>query len=120
MKQAIYFLFFLFFASCAVENPYEALILGEWRGHEWQIKDSTVKQRVDSIYFKFAPDSLYNASFVGTNQKGKYWLRDNRLYTQDEGQLEVMVKISSLNTDTMTFEMNRGGTPETLILLKQN
>jgi len=119
MKHAFRFLIFLFFASCVVENPYDEMIIGQWKGHEWFINDSTVKQKVDSIYFNFEQDSIYNASYVGSKQEGKYWLRENRLYTQINDKLEVMVKISSLNADTMVFEMNRGGTPETLILTRQ-
>lgn len=117
--QVIIFLSIACFLSCAGENPYEELILGEWRGHEWLIKDSNVKQRVDSIYFNFEMDSIYNASFVGTKQKGKYWLKEDKLYTLDEGKLEVMVRIAMLNSDTLAFDMNRGGVPEKLILLKE-
>lgn len=119
MKQAFYFLLFLFFVACSVDNPYDDMIIGAWKGHEWYINDSTVKQRVDSIYFNFEQDSVYNASYVGAKQEGKYWLKEDRLYTQIKDKLEVMVRISSLNTDTMVFEMNRGGTPETLVLIKQ-
>ena len=41
------------------------------------------------------------------------------LFTTALKQNEIMVKIMKLTKDSLVFDMNRGGQPETLTLLKK-
>jgi hypothetical protein len=46
-------------------------------------------------------------------------LRDDKLFTTADDQLEVMVLVSKLTKDSLVIDMNRSGQPETLTLIKK-
>jgi hypothetical protein len=43
----------------------------------------------------------------------------NKLYTHAEEQAEKMVEVALSGTDTLRMKMNRAGTPEELVLIKE-
>ena len=105
--------------SCQSENQNKTLIIGQWEVDQWLVgMDKTEKQSLKAT-FNFEENGRYDIDYTTQKEAGKYRVSGNKLYTTEDGQLEKMVKITRLNTDTLEFEMNRGGQKEVLILVKQ-
>jgi hypothetical protein len=45
-------------------------------------------------------------------------VQGGKLYTTPENELEIAVDIEKLTTDTLIFNMSRGGTPESMLLVR--
>jgi Lipocalin-like domain len=117
MKKLLLFaiLFTALFTSCS-ENKNASLIIGKWQATQWLTKDKAINN--DIVIFTFDNKAGYVYENNGTIEKGTYKIDNNSLYTTAEKQQEIMVNITKLTTDSLTFEMNRGGQAETLILVK--
>ena len=64
----------------------------------------------------FQPPDRYAAVFGNQQEAGVYRVNDGRLYTQADGQAQIMVRFDRPDPDTLTLQMNRGGRMETLVL----
>jgi len=51
-------------------------------------------------------------------EKGKYWIEYDFLITVEDGSVAKKVKIIDIATDTLTFDMNRAGRLERLVLTR--
>jgi hypothetical protein len=51
-------------------------------------------------------------------EKGTYYINGNELFTTPDGGTKMMVKLDKLTTDSLVMHMNRGGTSETLTLIR--
>ena len=96
------------------------LILGEWVGVEWISGSSPIPVNPQDAKFTFRDNGEYSLQFEGNVEKGKYAYANNQLFTTPEGGIRMMVKIEKLTQDTLIFNMNRGGQPEKLTLVRSN
>ena len=121
MKQLKLYVFLFivgFIAISCVNTENKALLVGDWKGAEWLAEGKPSGNDASKVQFTFANDGGYNSDFGGAKEKGTYILRDDKLYTTPEGQLEIMVEITKLTKDSLVFNMNRSGQAETLTLIK--
>ncbi len=118
MKYLSLFAFLVFcFANCSQDLGYKTKIQGSWQVTHWDIGNGQTRP-VENVHFEFHGDE-YGAKLGQRSEAGKFRIENDKLYTHAEGQQEIMVKIQKLTADSMVFEMNRGGTPEVMTLLKE-
>ncbi|MBK8564924.1 MAG: lipocalin family protein [Saprospiraceae bacterium] len=117
MKYLSVFAFFIFcFANCTADLGYQQAIQGKWQAVNWTT-DNGEPRSVENVSFDFNGEA-YAAKLGARDEAGSFRLQGDKLYTKAEGQQEIMVKISQLTTDSLVFEMNRGGVQEVLTLKK--
>jgi hypothetical protein len=104
--------------SC-INTDNKKLLVGNWKGAEWLVNGNPSEYDAKLVSFQFAEDGGYQSDFGGDKEKGTYIVRDEKLFTTPEGQLEIMVEIAKLTKDSLVFNMNRSGQAETLILVKE-
>ncbi|MBK9015029.1 MAG: hypothetical protein IPM82_13680 [Saprospiraceae bacterium] len=118
MKKLNIFAFtVLMLVGCSVDKGYQQSIQGTWQGVSWMVEDQDNRDAT-TVKFHFDGEN-YDAVLGGREEKGSFRVQGVKLYTLAEGQQEIMVKIARLTTDTLEFEMNRGGVKENLILKKE-
>ncbi|MFK7936065.1 MAG: lipocalin family protein [Saprospiraceae bacterium] len=117
MKNLI-FLIALFTIGCQNESTYqEQELLGDWNAVSW--KDVTNQKTIDAkVSFNFTADNAYIGNYGNSSEKGKYWIAGDNLHTIEDGKAEKKVKIKKLANDTLIFEMNRVGTIEEMVLIR--
>lgn len=113
---AILFISNLLFSCMHSEN--KTLLVGDWKGAEWLVGGNPSEYDAKKVSFHFGADGGYSSDFGGDVEKGTYILRNDKLFTTPDGQLEIMVLISKLTKDSLVFDMNRSGRAETLTLVK--
>lgn len=111
---AIVFLF-----SC-LDTKDQKLLVGKWTGTEWLVNNAPASYNPENASFIFGDDARYSFTYAGSTESGKYFLSNNELFTTPEGGIKMMVKVVKLNDDTLVIDMNRGGQPERLTLLRTN
>jgi Lipocalin-like domain len=109
----------LLLSSCTGETKNNKLILAYWQGSSWVSNGKILDRNVTSTNFTFNEKEIYRFENNGNIETGTYKVENDNLFTKPEGQEEIMVKISKLTTDSLVFDMNRGGQAETLTLIKQ-
>ena len=104
-----------------MDNPYIEDIKGDWECISWMADgQDKVKDGNTKIAFSFGDVDQYSNSLNGAKTSGVYRIVENKLYTKAENdQLEIMVKITSLNEEGLEFEMNRAGEKETMKFIKK-
>lgn len=107
------------FSACQKANDKNPALLGKWQGTEWLIFDKPGGMDATQVGFEFKEDGTYNARFGNQNQNGTWRTEKDKLYTQETGKQEIMVKLLKVDPESLEFEMNRGGQKETLKLAKQ-
>ena len=105
--------------SC-INSENKTQLIGEWVGVDWTVEGKPSNYDAKQVYFNFAKDGGYTSDFGGSKEKGTYIVRDDKLYTTPDEQLEIMVQIRKLTKDSLVFDMNRSGTSETLTLIRKN
>ncbi|MBK9327907.1 MAG: lipocalin family protein [Sphingobacteriales bacterium] len=118
LKLSVVLLLAITLVSC-IHSANKALLVGEWKGAEWLANGKPSDNDASKVYLKFSDDGGYVSDFGGSREKGTYILRENKLFTTAEDQLEIMVEIAKLTKDSLVFNMNRGGQPEILILIRK-
>ena len=106
-----------FFSTCG-NTETNKLIIGKWSGKEWLINGSPSNRNVAETHFTFDEKGNYTYTYSATVEKGTYKVENDMLFTKPGNQQEIMVKITKLNKDTLIFDMNRGGQPELLTLVR--
>ncbi len=101
-------------------NENKTAILGDWSGVAWEISGRPATYNPEATYFTFRDDKTYSYSYADHEEDGAYYIVGHELYTTPEGGTKMMVKIKHLTPDSLVFEMNRGGTLETLSLKRDN
>ncbi len=119
IKQFKFLLITLLLVSCQVENKNGKMIVGNWRGVAWFINNEPSKYNAALTTFNFTDSGTYIFTYDATVEKGSYKVENEMLFTKPTNQQEIMVKIVKLTADSLIFDMNRGGQPEQLILLKK-
>lgn len=118
MRATLIFLLVFSLASCG-ESENSRLIVGSWSGTEWLVDGKPSGKNAKATEFSFEENGNYSYNYAGNVEKGTYKVEKNSLFTKPEGELEMMVKIAKVTSDSLVFDMSRGGRPETLILLKK-
>jgi Lipocalin-like domain len=108
----------ILFSACNTENKNGALIIGKWQGTAWLVNGQPSSNNAAQTTFTFNDKNLYTFDYAGTVEKGTYKIDHQSLYTTADKQQEMMVYVEKLTTDSLIFNMNRGGQAETLILVK--
>lgn len=106
-------------AACQKTNDKNPALLGKWQGTEWLIFDKPSGMDATQVNFEFKEDGTYTAQFAAQNQSGTWRTEKDKLYTQETGKQEIMVKLLRADATGLDFEMNRGGQKETLKLVKK-
>ncbi|MFT3910558.1 MAG: lipocalin family protein [Ferruginibacter sp.] len=106
-------------SSCNNNTVNNKLIVGNWSGAEWLINGQPSDRKVQTTAFSFDDKGGYSFDYDGTKQEGTYKVENDMLFTTPKGEAEIMVKITKLTKDSLVFDMNRGGQPETLTLIKK-
>ena len=123
MKRSNYFVklipFLLFLLSCNNNSENNKLIIGNWSGAEWLVNGAPSGHNAGDTRFTFNDKGEYSFEYGENREKGTYKIENDMLFTTPTGQQEIMVKITRLTKDSLIFDMNRGGQPETLTLLKK-
>lgn len=114
--------------SCKSEpkiNP--ELLVGTWNGIDWRVQGKSSGRDAASVFFVFAPYSgegtvqgTYIAAYGDQKEKGDYRLKGDKLYTTAEDKIEKVVRIVSINADTLVLGMNRMGQEEELVLVERH
>jgi hypothetical protein len=119
MKRILSFLILFSILLSCNESKNKSLIVGNWEAVEWLVNGQPSANNAKGTSFIFKANSEYSFTHSGTVEKGNYKVVDDKLYTTPYDQQEMMVRIANLNADSLVFDMNRGGQPETLILVKR-
>ena len=109
----------MFSFSCKNDRPVNPHLFGTWDGVEWLRKGQPIGQDASQVHFTFKTDGTFEAAFGNQKEAGKFDLDGDKLYIIAEGQLKKMVKIRTLTADTLSFQMNRTGTDEVMVLIKK-
>ena len=117
MKHLTFLLPLFLLLSCSESTDTE--LTGQWQGSSWLVNGQASGRDASQVSFDFQADGTYSASFGSQEEAGSYRVEGNKLYTDAEGQAEKMVEVSLSGTDTLSMDMNRAGTPETIVLVKQ-
>jgi len=104
-------------SSCA-NTKNNKLIIGKWTGAEWIVNGSPAGMDPKETHFTFDDQGNYTFTYAGVLEKGTYNVENDMLFTKPTDQQEIMVRISKLTMDSLIFDMNRGGQPETLVLIR--
>ena len=105
--------------ACQKANDKNPALLGKWQGVEWLIMDKPSGIDASQVSFEFKEDGSYSAQFGNQNQSGTWRTEKDKLYTQETGKQEILVKLLKYDGTNLDFEMNRGGQKEILKLLKK-
>ena len=119
LLQIFFALAILALAACQKANDKNPALLGKWQGTEWLIFDKPSGMDATQVNFEFKDDGTYTAQFAAQNQSGTWRTEKDKLYTQETGKQEIMVKLLKMDATNLDFEMNRGGQKETLKLAKK-
>ncbi len=112
-------LFFSFLLLSCSNSQNQELILGDWVGSEWNVNGKATILSEENTFFTFENNGKYSMRFAGNKEEGTYMVKNDKLFTTPKLQQEIMVKIAKLTVDSLVFDMNRGGQPETLTLLRK-
>ena len=110
--------FLLLLLSCG-NSENKKLIVGNWAGTEWLVGGKPSDLDVKNTYFTFNDKGEYTYEYSGNKEQGTYIIEKDMLFTTPKGEHEMMVKIVKLTKDSLIFDMNRGGQPESLTMLRK-
>ena len=122
MARLILFLSVLctLFLACKQEPAFDSTLLhGDWRGIDWMVKGKSSGRDAGNVRFSFDPQMTYVAESNEQKESGTYRIDGHKLYTTGENKIEKVVKIARISSDSLTLDMNRAGTDEQLMLVKQ-
>lgn len=108
---------FLFCLGSCKPKWDEAALLGSWEVHAWTEinSDQSITDKMD-FTFDGGDDKRYLIDYGTMKEEGKYWIEYDYLVTVEDGGVAKKVKIISMASDTLEFNMNRAGALERLVL----
>jgi hypothetical protein len=106
--------------ACQEDNK-KALLFGKWKAVEWVVSGKKSDRDLSSVRFEFKADDSYWATYASERESGAYRFKGDKLYTlaKEGNKIEKMVMLLKLTKDSMIMDMNRVGTSEQLILIKE-
>lgn len=119
LKQIVLSILIIATVSCGETENNNDQIYGNWEAISWTSAGMETLDETSNVTFQFNDDDTYAAkSGETTQEEGIYRLEGTKLYTTEEGKMQKMVEVKLSSTDTLTMNMNRSGTSETMILVK--
>lgn len=108
------------FVQCKQEDK-TALLFGDWKAVQWTSAGKATDRPTAGVRFRFSPDGRYEAGYGEQSETGVFRLEGDKLYTTADAvqKIEKVVRLSTINADSLVMDMNRTGQPEQLILVKQ-
>ena len=106
-------------SSCG-NNENNKMIVGNWAGTEWLVNGAASNLDGKKASFTFTDKGSYNFIYDNNKEEGTYKVENDMLFTKPTNEQEIMVKIVKLTKDSLTFNMNRSGQAETLVLIRRN
>ena len=110
------------FSACG-NSIDETKIIGNWTATAF-IENNTPKEvDLNAINFSFYDNNTYTFQGLMNKEAGNYHIRRNLLYSTDtlsDNRIEKSVKIITLKSDSLFFEMNNGGITQIIKLHKTN
>ncbi|MES1217653.1 MAG: lipocalin family protein, partial [Bacteroidota bacterium] len=103
--------FLLLLISCS-KSENSKLIIGNWSGTEWLVNGKPSDLDALGTHFTFNDKGEYTYEYSGNKENGTWIIEKDMLFTTPKGEHEMMVKIIKLTKDSLVFDMNRGGQPE--------
>lgn len=103
----------------ACTNEKETMLVGTWEAVSWIVDGQESNRHYQNVKMNFSENGEYSAVWGERTEKGVFEVRDNNLYTTEEGKMKKMVAIHFSGPDTLLIEMNRQGTQEHMVLLKK-
>ncbi len=110
-------LILILFVSCKSNNYQETDLHGSWKVVNWEIISSG-QERNNQMDMSFEENGSYTVDYGSEKEVGEYWIANDFLHTTETDQAEKKVKILGLSQDTLSFQMNRGGELENVILVR--
>lgn len=105
-------------AACS-GSEFKEQLPGRWQAVSWQAGAQPAGHATEGTVFVFEGTGRYQYTYSGTTEQGEWYLSGPELFTTPDGGTKMMVRIARLEGDTLVFDMNRGGTAERLILVRQ-
>jgi len=105
------------FFACTTPN-YEKDLPGRWQAISWLANQGPSGHATEGTVFIFEDSGRYEYTYGETQEQGEWYLSGPELFTTPDGGTKMMVRIARLEGDTLVFDMNRGGTAETLTLAR--
>lgn len=105
-------------AGCQ-NSPYADKIPGTWSAVEWRVNGQPGQYNVAGTRFSFDQDGRYTYTYGSEVEEGSYFLSRDELITTPDGGIKMMVRIERMSGDTLVFNMNRGGSAERIVLIRQ-
>lgn len=118
IKTSLFPLVLVLFTSCQNVEFDTEKIYGEWKVVDWEIV-TTGEKRGNQMDLSFVKEDDYVVDYGSEKEEGKFWIRNQYLYTLENGEAEKKVKLLDLKTDTLSFQMNRAGEIENVLLVKK-
>lgn len=118
IKTSLFLLVLVLFTSCQNVEFDTEKIYGEWKVVDWEIV-TTGEKRGNQMDMLFVKEDDYVVDYGSEKEEGKFWIRNQYLYTLENGEAEKKVKLLDLKTDTLSFQMNRAGEIENVLLVKK-
>lgn len=112
-------LFMALSISSCFNSVDKKMVVGQWDGAAWLVEGQPSVIDAASASFTFRDDGTYSYTYSDATETGKYFISGNELFTTPDGGIKMMVKIEKITADSLVFNMNRGGTAETLTLIKR-
>ena len=110
--------------ACKSEPKFNPeLLVGTWNGIDWKVQGKSSGRDASAVNFVFAPftgedaSGIYMAAYGSQKESGSYKIAGDKLYTTAEDKIEKVVRIVTVNADTLVLGMNRMGQEEELVLL---
>lgn len=107
-------------ASCSSSANNDKKIIGQWDGVVWMVEGKASKNDALDTHFSFDEKGNYEYNYAGNKETGTYKVENDMLFTKPVNESEIMVKIARITTDSLVFDMNRGGQNESLILVRHH
>ena len=118
IKTSLFLLVLVLFTSCQNVEFDKEKIYGEWKVVDWEIV-TTGEKRGNQMDMSFVKEDDYVVDYGSEKEEGKFWIRNQYLYTLENGEAEKKVKLLDLKTDTLSFQLNRAGEIENVLLVKK-
>ena len=122
MKRGRTILFLTALILTACNGSREDMLLGKWQATAILEEGDTIDMDLSEVSLRFDEDGTYQyTSTLNYKEDGYYFVEYQFLYTRDTlaGESEQKaVRISTLSQDSLVLDMEEGGKPRKLVLVR--
>ena len=90
IKTSLFLLVLVLFTSCQNVEFDTEKIYGEWKVVDWEIV-TTGEKRGNQMDMSFVKEDDYVVDYGSEKEEGKFWIRNQYLYTLENGEAEKKV-----------------------------